>query len=99
MKRFLMTFLLLALLMASLIIQSPVIALSTPLAQHQPLLELQSRKAPASTQGTDRKLQSTIGSVTGDGGQTEKKGKTQDRADDGKKVDKITKELITKKNG
>ncbi|MFZ0406793.1 MAG: hypothetical protein WAM11_01600 [Cyanobium sp.] len=99
MKTLLMSFLSLVLLMASLLIQSPVMALSIPLAQHQPLFGVQSKKAPASTQNTDKKLQSAIGSVTGDGGQTEKKGNTQDRADDGKKVDQMTKELITKKNG
>jgi hypothetical protein len=98
MKTLLMSFLSLALLMVSLLIQSPVMALSIPLAQPQPLLGAQSGKVPASTQDTDSKLQSTIGSVTGDDGQTEKKGNTQDRADDGEKVDQMTKGLI-KKNG
>jgi hypothetical protein len=68
------------------------------LTQHQPLLMAQSGKAPASTQDTDSKLQSSIGSVTSDGGQTEKKGNRQDRAEDGKKVDQMTKGLMTKKN-
>jgi hypothetical protein len=98
MKTLLMSVLSLALLMVSLLIQSPVMALSIPLTQSQPLLGAQSGKVPASTQATDRKLQSTIGSVTGDGGQTEKKGNTKDRANDGEKVDQMTKRLI-KKNG
>jgi hypothetical protein len=99
MKTLLMSFISLALLMASLLIQSPVMALSIPLTQHQPLVVAQSGKAPASTQDTDSKLQSSIGSVTGEGGQTEKKGNTQERADDGKKVDQITKGLMIKKGG
>ena len=98
MKTLLMSVLSSALLMVSLLIQSPVMALSIPLTQPQTLLGAQSGKVPASTQATDSKLQSTIGSVTGDGGQTEKKGNTQDRAKDGEKVDQMTKGLI-KKNG
>jgi hypothetical protein len=98
MKTLLMSCLSLALLTASLLIQPPVMALAIPLAQVQPLLGAQSGKVPASTQATDSKLQSAIGSVTGDGGQTEKKGNAKDRANDGKKVDQMTKGLI-KKNG
>lgn len=98
MKTLLMSFLPLALLTASLLIQSPVMALAIPSAQTQPLFGAQLRKVPASTQDTDSKLQSAIGSVTGDGGQTEKKGNAKDRANDGKKVDQMTKGLI-KKNG
>jgi hypothetical protein len=66
--------------MASLLIPSPAMALSIPLPQPQSLLGAQSGTAPATTQDTDSKLQSTIGSVTGEGGQTEKKENTQDRA-------------------
>ena len=98
MKTLLMSFLSLAVLMASLLIQSPVMALSIPLAQHQPLLGAKSGKVPASTQNTDSKLQSTIGAVTGDSGQTKKKGNAQDRANDGKKVDQMTKGLMIKKS-
>ncbi|MEA5410283.1 hypothetical protein VB737_00745 [Synechococcus sp. BA-120 BA3] len=93
-----MSFLSLGLLMASLLIQSPAMALSIPFSQPQSLLGAQSGKAPASTQDTDSKLQSTIGSVTGEGGQTEKKGNTQDRADDGEKIDQMTQGLM-KENG
>jgi hypothetical protein len=98
MKTLLMSFLSLGLLMASLLIPSPVMALSIPLPQPQSLLGAQSGKAPASTQDTDSKLQSTIGSVTGEGGQTEKKENTQDRANDGKKIDQMAKGLM-KENG
>ncbi|MEA5400834.1 hypothetical protein VB734_12370 [Synechococcus sp. BA-124 BA4] len=98
MKTLLMSFLSLGLLMASLLIQSPAMALSIPFSQPQSLLGAQSGKAPASTQDTDSKLQSTIGSVTGEGGQTEKKGNTQDRADDGEKIDQMTQGLM-KENG
>lgn len=98
MKSLLMSFLSLALLMASLLIQSPVMALSTPLTQPQTLLGSKSVKAPASTQNTDSKLQSSIGSVTDEGGQTEKKDNTQDRANDGEQIDQMTKGLM-KENG
>ncbi len=84
----------LVLLLVSLLIQSPVMALSNSIAQPQTLLGAKSEKAPASTQETDSKLQSTIGSVTGDGGQTEKKENTQARAADGQKVDQMTNELV-----
>ena len=97
-KTLLMSFLSLTLLMASLLIQSPVMALSIPLTQHQPFLGAKSVKAPASTQNTDRKLQSSIGPVTSDGDQAEKKGNAKDRANDGKKVDQMTKGLMTKKS-
>ena len=93
-----MSILSLALLMASLFIQSPVMALSIPLTQHQQLFGAKSVKGPASTQNTDRMLQSSIGSVTSDGDQTEKKGNAKDRANDGKKVDQVTKGLMIKKN-
>ena len=85
MKTLLMLFLSLALLVSSLLIQSPVMALSIPLTKHQQLLGAKSVQAPASTQNTDRKLQSSIGSVTSDGDQTEKKGNAKDRANDGKR--------------
>lgn len=97
MKTVLMSFLSLALLMASLLIQAPVMALTTPLVQPLTLLGAQLGKAPASTQDTDSKLQSTVGSVTGEGGQTEKKGNSQDRADDGEKIDQMTKGLMKEK--
>jgi len=84
--------------MASLLIPSPAMALSIPLPQPQSLLGAQSGTAPATTQDTESKLPSTIGSVTGEGGQTEKKENTQDRANDGKKIDPITKGLM-KDNG
>lgn len=93
-----MLFLSLALLVASLLIQSPVMALSIPLTQHQQLLGAKTVQAPASIQNTDRKLQSSIGSITSDGDQTEKKGNAKDRASDGKKVDQVTKGMMIKKN-
>lgn len=98
MKTLLMSFLSLALLMASLLIPSPVMALTNPIAHPQTLLGAKAEKVPASTQDTDSKLQSTIGSVTGEGGQTEKKGNTQARAEDGEKIDEMTKGLM-KENG
>lgn len=98
MKKLLMSFLSLAILMASLLIASPVMALSIPLAQPQSLLGAQTAKVPASTQATDSKLQSSIGSVSGDGGQTEKKANAEDRAEDGEKIDQMTKGLM-KENG
>jgi hypothetical protein len=98
MKALLMSFLSLGLIMASLLIQSPAMALSIPFSQPQSLLGAQTGKAPATTQETDSKLQSTIGAVTGEGGQTEKKGNTQDRADDGEKIDQMTQGLM-KENG
>ena len=98
MKALLTSFLSMALLMVSLLVPSPVMALSIPLAQPQPLLGAKSVKAPASTQNTDKKLQSSIGSVTSDGDQAEKKGNAKDRAKDGKKVDQVTKGLMTKKS-
>jgi hypothetical protein len=94
MKTLLLSFVSLAVLLASLLIQSPVMALSIPMAQPQTLLGAKADKVPASTQETDSKLQSTIGSVTGDGGQTEKKENTQARAADGQKVDQMTNELV-----
>lgn len=94
MKTLLMSFLSLALLMASLLIPAPVMALANPMTQPQTLLGAKADKVPASTQETDRKLQSTIGSVTGDGGQTGKKENAQDRANDGNKVDQMTNELV-----
>ncbi|MCP9785257.1 hypothetical protein [Cyanobium sp. N5-Cardenillas] len=90
----LISFLLLALLMASLMIPSAVMALSIPTVQPQTLLGAKAEKVPASTQETDGKLQSTIGAVTGDGGQTGKMENAQDRADDGNKVDQMTNELV-----
>ena len=94
MKTLLMSFLSLALLMASLLIPSRVMAHSIPIVQPQILLGAKSEKVPASTQETDSKLQSTIGAVTGDDGQTGKKENAQDRADDGNKVDQMTNELV-----
>lgn len=94
MKTLLMSFLSLALLMASLLIPSPVMAHSIPMAQPQILLGAKPEKLPVSTQETDSKLQSTIGSVTGEGGQMGKKENAQDRADDGNKVDQMTNELV-----
>jgi hypothetical protein len=94
MKTLLMSFLSLALLMASLLIPSPVMAHSIAIAQPQILLGAKSEKVPASTQETDSKLQSAIGSVTGEGGQSEKKGNTQDMAEDGEKIDQMTNELV-----
>ena len=85
--------------MTSLLLESPVMLLSIPLAQTQSLLGAQSGKVPASTQATDSKLQSSIGSVSGDGGQTEKKANAEDRAEDGEKIDQMTKGLMgTSKN-
>ena len=98
MKTLFTSFLSLALLMASLLVPSPVMALSIPLTQHQSFLGAKSVKAPASTQNTDKKLQSSIGSVASDGDQTEKKGNAKDRANDGKKVDQVTKGLMIKKS-
>lgn len=94
MKTLLMSVLSLALILTSLLIQSPVMALSIPVTQLPTVLGAKSEKAPASTQETDSKLQSTIGAVTGDGGQTEKKENTQDRAEDGQKIDQMTNELV-----
>ena len=98
MKTLLTSFLSLALLMASLLVPSPVMALSIPFTQHQSFLGAKSVKAPASTQNTDKKLQSSIGSVTSDGDQMEKKGNAKDRANDGKQVDQVTKGLMIKKS-
>ena len=98
MKTLFTSFLSLALLMASLLVPSPVMALSIPFTQHQSFLGAKSVKAPASTQNTDKKLQSSIGSVASDGDQTEKKGNAKDRANDGKKVDQVTKGLMIKKS-
>ena len=94
MKTLLKSILSLALLMASLLIPSAVMALSIPTVQPQTLLGAKAEKVPASTQETDGKLQSTIGAVTGDGGQTGKKENAQDRADDGNKVDQMTNALV-----
>jgi opacity protein-like surface antigen len=94
MKSFIMSIVSLALLMTSLLVPAPVMALSNPMVQSQTLLGAKADKVPASTQETDSKLQSTIGAVTGDGGQTGKKGNTQDRAEDGQKVDQMTNELV-----
>ncbi len=94
MKTLLISFLSLGLLMASLLMPPAVMALSIPTVQPQTLLGAKAEKVPASTQETDGKLQSTIGAVTGDGGQTGKKGNAQDRADDGNKVDQMTNELV-----
>lgn len=98
MKTLLMSFLSLALLMASLLIPSPVMALSNPIASPQTLLGAKTESVPASTQETDSKLQSAIGSVTDGGGQTKKKGNTQERAKDGAKIDQMTQGLM-KENG
>lgn len=94
MKTLLMSILSLALLMVSLLIPAPVMALSNPVTQPQTLLGAKADKVPASTQETDSKLQSSIGAVTGDGGQTGKKANAQDRANDGNKVDEMTNELV-----
>lgn len=94
MKSLLMSILSLALLMASVLIPAPVMALSNPISQPLTLLGAKADKVPASTQETDSKLQSAIGAVTGDGGQTGKKGNTQDRAEDGQKIDQMTNELV-----
>ncbi len=94
MKTFFLSFLSLAVLMASLLMASPVMALSNPMAQSQMLLGAATEKAPASTQETDSKLQSTIGAVTGEDGQSEKKGNTQKRAADGEKIDQMTQGLM-----
>ncbi len=94
MKPLLMSILWMALLMASLLIPAPVMALSHPMTRPQALLGAKTEKVPASTQETDGKLPSSIGAVTGDGGQTGKKANTQDRANDGNKVDQMTKELV-----
>jgi hypothetical protein len=94
MKTLLMSILSLALLMASLLIPAPVMALSSPMTQPQALFGAKAEKVPASTQETDSKLQSTIGAVTGDGVQAGKKGNAQDRANDGNKVDQMTNELV-----
>ncbi len=98
MKTLLLSFLSFAMLMASLLIPSPVMALSNPIVQPQTLLGATTESVPASTQQTDSKLQSAIGSVTGEGGQTEKKGNTQERAKDGEKIDQMTQGLM-KENG
>jgi hypothetical protein len=98
MKTLMMSFLSLAILMASLLIPAPVMALSNPVAQPQMLLGATTQSVPASTQETDSKLQSAIGSVTDGGGQTEKKGNTQERAKDGAKIDQMTQGLM-KENG
>ncbi|MBM5822973.1 MAG: hypothetical protein FJ082_11140 [Cyanobacteria bacterium K_Offshore_surface_m2_011] len=98
MKTCLMAFLSLALLMASLLIPSPVMALSNPLASPQTLLGAKTESVPASTQETDSQLQSAIGSVTDGGSQTEKKENTQERAKDGAKIDQMTQGLM-KGNG
>lgn len=98
MKALLMSFLSLALLMASLLIPSPVMALSNPVTQPQIPFGATTESIPASTQETDSKLQSAIGSVTDGGGQTEKKGNTQERAKDGAKIDQMTQGLM-KENG
>jgi hypothetical protein len=94
MRTLLMSILSMALLIASLLIPSPVRALSIPTVQPQTLLGAKVEKVPASTQETDSQLQSTIGAVTGDDGQTGKKENAQDRADDGNKVDQMTNELV-----
>jgi hypothetical protein len=94
MKALLKSFVTLLLLMASLLFQPPVMALSTHSTQPHPLLGAQSEKITTSTQDTGDKLQSTIGSVTGEGGQNLKKGSKQAKADDGNQVDRIAKELL-----
>lgn len=98
MKALLMSFLSLALLMASLLIPSPVMALSSQVTQPQMHFGATTESVPASTQETDSKLQSAIGSVTDGGGQTEKKGNTQERDKDGAKIDQMTQGLM-KENG
>jgi hypothetical protein len=94
MKSLLKSFVSLVLFMASLLFQSPVMALSTHSTQPQVILGVQSGKVATSTQDTGDQLQSTIGSVTGEGGQNIKKGSKQSKADDGNKVDCIAKELL-----
>jgi len=94
MKALLKSFVPLLLLMASLLFQSPVMALSTHLTQPQQILVAQSGKVVTSTQDTGDQLQSTIGSVSGEGGQKIKKGSKQAMADDGNKVDRIAQELL-----
>lgn len=98
MRTLLMCVLSLAMFMASLLIPSPVMALSNSMAQPQTLLGATTESVPASTQETDSQLQSAIGSVTGEGGQTEKKGNTKARAKDGEKIDQMTQGLM-KENG
>jgi hypothetical protein len=94
MKALLKSFVPLLLLMASLLFQSPVMALSTHSTQPLSILGAQTGKVATSTQETDDKLQSTIGSVTGEGGQKLPKGSKQAKANDGNKVDRIAKELL-----
>ena len=94
MKSLLKSFVPLVLLIASLLFQSPVMALSTSSSQPHPLLGAQSGKVVTSTQDTGDQLQSTIGSVTGEGGQNLKKGSKQGKANDGNKVDSIAQELL-----
>jgi hypothetical protein len=93
MKAFLTSIVSLYMLMASLLIQSPVMALSTHSSQSLPIMGVQSSSIMAATKDADDQLQATIGSVTGEGGQQTKKG-TKQRQADGKEVDRTAKALV-----
>lgn len=85
-------------MIAALRSAAPGMDFSNPMAQPQTHLGATSEWVPASTRETDSKLQSTIGSGTGEGGQTEKKGNTQERSKDGENIDQMTQGLM-KENG
>jgi hypothetical protein len=93
MKAFLTSFVALSLLMASLLIQSPVMALSTHSLQSLPLMGVQSSSDKVATKKAGDQLQASIGSVTAEGDQQTKKG-TKERQADGKQVDRTAKALV-----
>jgi hypothetical protein len=93
MKSLLVPIFSLVLLMASLLIQSPVMALSTHTVQSLPIIGVNSSSVLAATKEAGDRLQESIGAVTGEGGQQTKKG-TKQRQADGKEVDRTAKALV-----
>lgn len=84
-------------LMASLLFQSPAMALAAPFFQQPSQFnEVTSRMETISVQAGDA-LQDTIGSITGEGGQKGKQSEAKAKAA-GKTVDRNTKELVAKDN-
>jgi hypothetical protein len=93
MKAFLTSLSALTLLVVSLLIQSPVMALSTHSIQSLPIIGVQSSSLLAATKEAGDQLQASIGAVSGEGGQQTKKG-TKQRQADGKEVDRTAKALV-----
>jgi len=93
MNAFLRSIVALSMLMAALLIQSPVMALSTHSIQSLPIMGVKISSVIAATKDSGDQLQAAIGAVTGEGGQQVKKGAKQ-RQSDGKEVDRTAKALV-----